>query len=84
MTIGIKCGVKLTVIFDCAASDNPCSISGTAGKEITKGSNPDYCTCFNEFIHELESSNPRPAQKKKRMEKECHQLAKQELKNVNA
>lgn len=29
ITIGIKCGVKLTVTFDFAASDNPCSISGT-------------------------------------------------------
>lgn len=29
VTIGIRCGVKLTVIFECAASDSPCSISGT-------------------------------------------------------
>lgn len=29
-TIGMRCGVKLTVTFDCTTSDNPCSISGTA------------------------------------------------------
>ena len=29
-TIGMRCGVKLTVTLDCATSDNPCSISGTA------------------------------------------------------
>lgn len=29
ITIGIKVGVKLTVILDFAASDNSCSISGT-------------------------------------------------------
>lgn len=28
-TIGIRCGVKLTVIFVLAAPDSPCSISGT-------------------------------------------------------
>lgn len=32
ITIGIRCGVKLTVTFEFAASDNPCSISGTVNK----------------------------------------------------
>lgn len=29
ITIGIRCGVKLMVTFERAASDRPCSISGT-------------------------------------------------------
>jgi len=33
ITIGIKCGVKLTVILEPATSDSPCSISGTESKK---------------------------------------------------
>lgn len=36
ITIGIKCGVKLMVTFECAASDNPCSISGAESHDRNK------------------------------------------------
>lgn len=36
ITIGIKCGVKLMVTFEWAASDNPCSISGAESHDKKK------------------------------------------------
>lgn len=53
ITIGIKVGVKLTVILEFAASDNSCSISGTEIKpEAEMRLSPHTIYDDKDFVYE--------------------------------